>query len=250
MRKVLLYPAGSSLSCQYAAKVLHAHAIALIDHPSPEITHLLLDTPSFTDECNLPGGGSAELLLSMLPSSITVIGGNLKIPLLREYNTLDLLTDEEYLCKNASITAHCAIKTALPHLSRVLSGCKCMIIGWGRIGKHLGSILVKMGCDVTLVIRNPKEIALARSFGYRVCASHKPELLPRNIDLVFNTVPQKIIPADAFDHIKGCVKIDLASSPGFDVDNVIIARGLPGKLAPESSGNLIAESILNHLKEG
>ena len=40
------------------------------------------------------------------------------------------------------------------------------------------------------------------------------------------------------------IKIDLASVPGMNGDDVIIARGLPGKEAPESSGKLIADTIL------
>jgi hypothetical protein len=41
-----------------------------------------------------------------------------------------------------------------------------------------------------------------------------------------------------------CLKIDLASKPGIAGSDVIIARGLPGKMAPESAGHLIAKTIL------
>jgi hypothetical protein len=40
------------------------------------------------------------------------------------------------------------------------------------------------------------------------------------------------------------VKIELASSPGLEGDDVIEALGLPGKYAPETSGKLIARTIL------
>ena len=43
--------------------------------------------------------------------------------------------------------------------------------------------------------------------------------------------------------------IDLASEPGMQGKSVIPARGLPGKYAPESSGKLIADTILRVLKE-
>lgn len=249
MRRILLYSAGSSPSCIHVARVLHSHNIPLIDHPSPDITHLLLDVPSFTDNGGFPGGKNVKLLLSMLPPSVTVIGGNLDHPLMNGYSVLDLLRSEEYLCRNAAITAHCAVKTALPHLSRTLSDCRCVIIGWGRIGKCLASLLRKMGCNVTLVIRNPKDLALAKTLGYQVCGCQEQNRLPTNIHLVFNTVPEKALSDEAQKRFADCLKIDLASHPGLCGEDVIHARGLPGKLAPESSGNLIAECILSYFKE-
>jgi hypothetical protein len=41
-----------------------------------------------------------------------------------------------------------------------------------------------------------------------------------------------------------CVKIDLASKQGIFDDTVIWARGLPNRDTPESSGILIARSVL------
>ena len=46
---------------------------------------------------------------------------------------------------------------------------------------------------------------------------------------------------------KTAIKIDLASCPGMDAPDVIWARGLPGKDAPETSGELIARTILRLL---
>jgi hypothetical protein len=46
------------------------------------------------------------------------------------------------------------------------------------------------------------------------------------------------------------LKIDLASQPGIGGNDVIWARGLPGKNAPESSGKLIAQTVLRKLEEG
>ena len=250
MQDILIYPVGVSEACKYAAKVLQESKFSLTDHPTPEITHLLLDIPSFTDAGLLSGNRDPEFLLSMLPPTLTVIGGNLFHPCLSEYSKLDLLTQEEYLCKNAAITAHCAIKTALPYLRKTPADCRCAIFGWGRIGKCLCALLNKMGAKVILVIRNPKDRALASALGY--CA-YSPESFLREVkdlQLLFNTAPGSVIPADKLAHFSSCIKIDLASTPGLWGDDVVSARGLPGKLAPESSGALIAESILNYLKGG
>ncbi|MBP3925764.1 MAG: hypothetical protein J6D13_01075, partial [Clostridium sp.] len=77
MPNKLIYPAGTTPACQYAAGLLSDLGYALTDHPAPEITHLLLDVPSFRSDGLLRNGDDPEKLLSMLPENVTVIGGNL-----------------------------------------------------------------------------------------------------------------------------------------------------------------------------
>ena len=72
-----------------------------------------------------------------------------------------------------------------------------------------------------------------------------PDVLSQ-CSLLYNTVPD--LPYD-WD-LSEIVAIDLASEPGMRGENIIIARGLPGKYAPESSGRLIAQTILRYHKEG
>ena len=72
-----------------------------------------------------------------------------------------------------------------------------------------------------------------------------PKILPQ-CRLLYNTVPDLPYVWD----LTQVVAMDLASDPGMKGDNMIVARGLPGKYAPESSGRLIAETILRFNKEG
>lgn len=60
--------------------------------------------------------------------------------------------------------------------------------------------------------------------------------------IIFNTVPAPIL--DGNKSNPDCVKIDLASIKGIKGNHVIWARGLPGKDAPETTGNLIAQRLL------
>jgi dipicolinate synthase subunit A len=63
--------------------------------------------------------------------------------------------------------------------------------------------------------------------------------------VIFNTVPSPVITEDESAQCRSdCLKIDLASEVGIAGDDVLWARGLPGKDAPESSGKLIAKTIL------
>ena len=110
MDSVLFYSIGSSESCQYASSFLSKSGFPITDHPSPDVTHLLLDVPSFDADGNLRDGTDLKHLLRMLPKTITIIGGNLNAEYLSGYRKMDLLQDPLYLAKNAAITAECACR--------------------------------------------------------------------------------------------------------------------------------------------
>lgn len=244
-----IFPIGITESCQYAAHFLkHAH-INLLDHISPDITHLLLDIPSFDENRNLRDGSSLPELLSKLPESITVIGGKLNHPSLEQYPQIDLLANSLFQAKNASITAECALHVAASHLTTTISDSPAAILGWGRIGKCLAKLLKTMNCDVTVAVRNERDRAILNALGYRALDFHEISQQLSRFKILFNTVPQQTIDACILNKWHTGIKIDLASYPGLVCENIIVARGLPSKYAPETTGKLIAESILNTIKE-
>lgn len=244
MDDMLIYPLGSTQACQYAAEFLKASGISLIDHPSPEVTHLLLDVPSFSPDGTLRSGGRIESVLEMLPSDITVIGGNLTHPALSGYKTLDLLKDAAYTAANAAITADCALRVAAQKLTIIFADCPVLVIGWGRIGKCLGQKLKALGAKVTIATRKEADRAMAAALSYITLDTTGLEDHVSDFRLIFNTAPQLILEETALSQCGNCVKIDLASKPGIVGKDVIWAKGLPGIHAPESSGKLIAETIL------
>lgn len=250
MNHVLIYPIGATDACAYAGAFLEQSGFHLTDHPTPEVTHLLLDVPSFAAGGSLRGGGSLTDTLERLPTGITVIGGKLNHPALTDYPILDLLLDPEYLARNGAITAECALRVACPLLSTVLPDTPALVIGWGRIGKSLAKLLSGLGGPVTIAARNPTDRAMAAALGYKAVDIQRiPEILP-GICLLFNTAPAPILDSSVLNGFRKCIKIDLASSPGLEGPDVVYARGLPGQYAPESSGKLIASTIMRHLREG
>lgn len=243
MNPILLYPVGTTSACRYAASFLSRRGISLTDHPSPEVTHLLLDVPSFAPDGNLQGGGDIRSLLRMLPPDVTIVGGNLQNPSLAEKNTIDLLQQPHYLAQNAAITAECALRVAFPKMDYIVSAAPCLVIGWGRIGKCLGNLLKAIGAQVTIAARKESDRAMAEALGYEaVDFSSLSDSLSR-YRLIFNTVPHPILNHQQLSSCKDALKIDLASTPGMEGEDVIIAKGLPGIYAPESSGKLIADTI-------
>ena len=245
MKSMLLYPIGSTAALRFAVNFLHNEGIPLVDHPTPEVTHLLLDVPSFSPDGTLRGGGTVGKILSMLPPITIVIGGNLDHPDLSEHQTVDLLHDETYLSMNAAITADCALQVAAKELQTTFRETPTLIIGCGRIGRCLAQMLKSLGSEVTVATRNESHRSALLSLGYHT-VDMDTTLTPYR--LIFNTAPEPVF-TQAITNCRNCVKIDLASRKGLAGDDVLWARGLPGIYAPESSGRLIADTFLRICKE-
>lgn len=217
---------GNSPALPYACQYLEKAGFCSIDHPAPEVRYLLTDTP-----CRK----SIESILERLPEDVTVIGGNLSAFAPKDTKRFDLLQYEPYLWQNAAITARCALRLACNLVDTTLNGLSVLIVGFGRIGMHLASILNLLGADVTVAARSGTARGMAESFG---CQSVSiAAAAGQKFDIVFNTVPILLYDSSAFPC--SCI-VDLASQPGISGNNVITARGLPGKMAPKSSGQLIA----------
>lgn len=235
MDRCLLYPHGYGAALSCASKRLKAAGYEIADHPMPEITHFLTDAPCKDDAFDI---------LESLPENVTVIGGKLPREILHSYQCFDLLLDEDYLCENAAITAQCALSVGLESGKAAYCGARILVLGWGRIGKHLTQYAKALGAEVCVALRNPKESAMAKSMGLETVEISK--ISPNGFDYIFNTVPRTVCRLEK----KGApVAVDLASVPGIVGENVIWARGLPGKMAPESSGKLIARRVDEMIKE-
>lgn len=243
MNNRLFYIGADTQSLDHAHKHLLSRGCNIADTPSEDVTHLMLPIPSFAADGTVNGGGELKSLMDVLPKDITVIGGNLRH--LQGYRTVDLLKNEYYLARNALITAECALQIAMMQLPVTLNGTEALILGWGRIAKCLAKLLGAMGAEVSVTARKPADIALASALGYGgfELAGLPPRLA--RYRLILNTVPAMILPETLSAACRDdCVMIDLASVPGIGGSRVIQARGLPGKMAPESSGKLIANAVI------
>lgn len=241
MDSQILYAAGYSPAMSYCIQNLKEAGFTLVSEPCQQVTHLLLPVPSFAPDGGIIGGGNLSTLLTLLPKNIVVIGGNLDRPELDYYTTIDLLQDAVYLAKNAQITAHCALELALCQLPVILEDCPVLIIGWGRIGKCLGKLLQQIGAKVSVCARKEADRAMLSALGYEALTVSEVNLA--KYPLIFNTVPTMLFPVCPGNGLK----IDLASRLGLGSEDVLWARGLPGKHAPESSGFLIADTLMRFL---
>lgn len=241
MIPISILAAGHTDALEYACEHLQKQGFSVARIPDDNVTHVLLPVPSLEVDGRIKGGGVLSDLLQCLPKNVTIIGGNLEHPLLADYSKVDLLQDAQYLAKNARITAYCAIALAMQKLPCTLDRLAVLVVGWGRIGKCLAQLLTAIGADVTVAARKEKDRAALASLGYRTVDI--PRIHPNEYALIYNTVPQMVLPECKSD----ALKIDLASAPGIGSSDVVWARGLPNKMTPESSGQLIADTVTSYL---
>ena len=243
MNPFLFATAGRSGALDYCVNLLSEKGYIFTSNLADPVTHLILPIPSLDEGGHIKGDGSLQEVLAKLSPTATVIGGNLPRNLPGEHSFIDLLQDEEYVCQNAYITAHCAMALAAERLDTTFRDCACLIIGWGRIGKCLADVMDRLDANVTVAVRNPRDRAILEALGYSTVSI--PQIGPTAYDLIFNTAPELILP-----NCKGsALKIDLASKPGITGSDVIWARGLPGKMAPAAAGKQMAQRILYYIKE-
>lgn len=237
MSRFLFSTYGHSPALLHARNALQSWGYDVSANPW-EATHLLLPVPSFDEDGKVKGGGCLSALLPQLRKDVTIFGGNLDF---LQGRKADFLKDEYYLVENAAITARCALKYA-----DIRPGMAALVIGWGRIGKHLAALLAQLGADVTVAVRKEAHFDTVSQQGFGAVYLPVPD--PMEYAVIFNTAPAPVLDEAACR--EDAQLIDLASVKGIAGSNVIWARGLPGKDAPEDSGVLIAKTALRYALEG
>lgn len=170
----------------------------------------------------------------------------------------DFFKREDVTMLNAIPTAQGILKTMIDNIEYTIHSSKCAVFGFGRIARITAQVLNSIGAEVTVCVRKSGDIAAAKAYGYDSCYINEFSNIAYRYDILVNTVPAVIIERDTLKKVKpDCLIIDVASAP-FGTDfasayelgiNVIQCSSLPGKVAPKTAGEIIADGIMNTLKE-
>ena len=203
---------------------------------------------------------SIDRLMSLLGKNNIVFGGIIKGELLSRLRETDIpfvdYYDNEFIEKNAVLTAFGALKILLEHIDFALPLGKYAITGYGRVAKETASLLTSLSCDVTVFARNSSQRDDAMIKGCKAEPLTQLPLQSDKFDIVINTVPSNVINEDAISNMKkSCKIIELASAPyGLDFNmarnhsiDVVKAFSLPGKYTPKTAGEIIGKKICNTL---
>ncbi len=247
--------------CQDITEAL-AGASALVLPLPASLDGSTLNAPLDASESRVSLRSIAEAL-SMMEQNAVVIGGRLPMAFVqnvaeRGYRVVDYFESEEFQIRNAYTTAEAAVSIAMNSMSRELRGARTIVTGYGRIGKHLVSLLRAIGAEVTVAARKDSDLTWAASQGchvYSLSEKGRAQIgdhMAHGYDVIFNTVPFWLFGRSFLEQVdKKTVLIELASAPGgIDVcaakelgSNVLWASSLPGKYAPQSAGELIASCV-------
>ncbi len=205
-------------------------------------------------------GVALDAVVQSLPVGAAVFGGGLHTVRAqleaRGLRVYDYLEDEALAVANAVPSAEGAILEALRALPITLHGSRCLVIGYGRIGKALSARLHALHAHVTVSARKNADRAAIESAGLRADRTGSYLRGLAQYDCIFNTVPAPVLRAEHLAALRpDCLIVDLASgSGGLDADvpprlHYIHALGLPGKTAPKTAAELLKSMIVRTLAE-
>lgn len=158
---------------------------------------------------------------------------------------------DEIAIPNSIPSAEGAIQIAMEQLPITIHNSQTFVVGFGRVAETLSAMLKGLGAFVTVIARNPSQLAKCKVLGY--CAVELSQFSKKvnEADVIFNTVPAIVIGEKILSKMKKeTLIIDLASTPGgtdfvlaekFGI-NAMLVPGLPGKVAPLTAGEILAEA--------
>ena len=159
---------------------------------------------------------------------------------------------------NEAPTAEGAIELAISETPITIRSSKCLVLGYGKVGKVLAHSLQALGAKTYVAARKYADLAFIESHGCNPLTMRETSTRLGEFDIIFNTIPALILDADELSKIPGSTLIiDLASKPGgvdFEIAKklglrVIWALSLPGRIAPVTAGIIIKDTITNILRE-
>lgn len=199
-----------------------------------------------------------KILLEYLTPDHCLMAGNIDY-LVTDYceqNNIpycDFMKIESLATENAIATAEGAIMKAMEKSPITLHDSPCLVLGYGKCGQVLAHKLKALDARVTVAARSSNSLSMCKANGLK---SFGIPLLKENLNqfsFIFNTIPYQILNASLLKQVSPeATIIDIASSPGgiqYDVAkqlhlNATLFLGIPGKVAPKTSAELLGNKIL------
>ena len=203
-----------------------------------------------------------DVICAMKPNQLLLAGrGSEYLSALCELHHIrlvDYTKREELLVLNAVPTVEGALAIAMEKTPYTIHQSQCLVLGYGRIGKLLSGSLQGLGAKVRVAARKHSDLAWMKAYGISGVPMENLADAVTDCNIIFNTVPHLLLDFPILAKIpKSYLIIDLASGTG-GVDfetarelgrTAIHALSLPGKVAPETAGVIIKDTIVNILEE-
>lgn len=170
----------------------------------------------------------------------------------------DILLRDDFAILNSVPTAEGTLQLAMEELPCTVWNMNVLVLGAGRVGRHLAMLLNSMGAKVTVAVRKGKDAAWVISNRMQHCCYDFDGKNLSEYRLICNTVPAVVVDENMLKQLdRNALVIDLASDNGgvdyhYALSNgikVIHALSLPGKVAPETAAENLKRVIYNILAE-
>lgn len=210
---------------------------------------------------SIPEPLSIRSLLGMLTPSHILVGGNLPEPVItycihHGIKYYDVMTSDDFVQKNARLTAEGLLIPLLSHTTFSIYDCKTLLIGYGRCGKEIADILRFFVRELYIYDTSQPAVKSAKAKHFSVISAN--ELMDRNhnvhqINTIINTAPVNPFNDRIWRSFpEDCVILNIASFPlsiPFPLsEQVIPCPGIPGSYAPKTAGSIFAKEICNHFQ--
>lgn len=217
----------------------------------------IINAPFFTGEIPI------SEVLNLLSKKQIFAGGRINKEFQEEAKNLgitsvDYFAREEMQVLNAIPTAEGAIQVAMEQMKITLHNSNSLVLGYGRIGKALAKMLYGIGANVYVEARSCSDLAWVKNNGYIPVPIKELQYYLSKIDVIFNTIPHLVLDEALLSKLnKNCLVMEIASKPGgIDIEaakemeiKIVMAQGLPGKVAPITAARVIKDTIYNIIDE-
>lgn len=165
---------------------------------------------------------------------------------------IPLLNRDDVAIYNSIPTAEGTIMMAIEHTDYTIHSSRVIVVGFGRVGNTVANKFAALGAKVSVCAESIMDLARITELGHTAIPFDQLHEHTSDCDLLINTVPARVVTKDAIQHLPphGII-FDLASKPGgtdFDYAKqrgikAILAKSLPGVVAPKTAGKILADVI-------
>jgi dipicolinate synthase subunit A len=175
-----------------------------------------------------------------------------------DISLIPLLNRDDVAIYNSIPTAEGTIMMAIEHTDYTIHASRVIVTGFGRVGNTVANKFSALGAKVSVSARSIKDLARITEMGLTAIPLSQLARYTDQCDLLINTIPSPVINREAIQALQShALIIDLASIPGgtdFDYAQqrgiqAILAKSLPGIVAPKTAGKILADVIKQFLNE-
>lgn len=121
----------------------------------------------------------------------------------RGVRLVDYARRESFAIGNAAATVDGAVCLTVQRTGESLLGKRCLVLGFGRIGKLLCLRLRAIGAEVTAAARKGTDRAWVRAMGFAALDTGRLSGRLDGFDVVYNTVPAEVLDASLLEELAG-----------------------------------------------